>query len=62
MTTILTSNRLPFLHRNARSRYITAQEIHQVYWQETRRGIHPTAYEPYTPDADLECATWRYQA
>jgi hypothetical protein len=28
---------MPYLHRNARSRYITRQEILDVYLEETRR-------------------------
>lgn len=53
----LTSN-VPYLHRNARSRLILAEEIHEVYWQETRRGMDPGTYEPYSPEADLEYAAW----
>lgn len=61
MTYHLTSNNLPYLHRNSRSSRIHREEIRRVYWEETRRGIDWKLYEPYWHGMDLEYASWRYQ-
>lgn len=37
----MTPTRLPYLHKNARSRRITAEEIASVYADEITRGLPP---------------------
>ncbi|UJD20890.1 hypothetical protein SEA_ZIMMER_52 [Mycobacterium phage Zimmer] len=38
----MTPTRLPFLHKNARSRQITSKEAREVFADEVARGFQPT--------------------
>jgi hypothetical protein len=40
----LTPTKLPFLHKNARSRQITSREVREVFSDEVARGFQPTRH------------------
>lgn len=37
----MTSTKLPYLHKNARSRRITKREVREVFAEEITRGLDP---------------------